>query len=84
MNFLIRSFRHIRLNRHVFSEDDALKLCAESGLEVEERDMEQKAFYIKKNGMATLHINRKLRGLRRLHVILHELAIAARTHAPNQ
>lgn len=74
MFFLTGKFRKIKLNRHVFSESDALRLCKESGLSIEDADIQQLGFYVKINGRATMHINQKLRGLIRLYVILHELA----------
>jgi Zn-dependent peptidase ImmA (M78 family) len=73
MFFLARKFRKIKLNRHVFSEADALELCEESGLNIIDEDIEQPGFYLKVNGEATIHINSQLRGLRRLYTILHEL-----------
>jgi Zn-dependent peptidase ImmA (M78 family) len=70
---LTRKFRNIKLNRHVFSETDALELCEQSGLAVVDSDIQQLGFYMKAHGKATIHINHNLCGLRRLYVILHEL-----------
>jgi Zn-dependent peptidase ImmA (M78 family) len=74
MFFLVRKFKKIRLNRHVFTEADTLRLCAEYGLEIKETDLDQEAFYLKFQGKATLYVDRNLRGIRWLHVVLHELA----------
>jgi Zn-dependent peptidase ImmA (M78 family) len=73
MRSLIRKFRHIKLNRHVFSIDDAIRLCEESGLEIKEQPLDQEGFYLKIHGKATLHINSNLRSLRWLYVVMHEL-----------
>ena len=83
MFFLVRKFKKIKLNRHVFSESDVRRLCEESGLEIKESDIEQKAFYVKFQGKATLYVNRDLRGIRWLYVVLHELAHHL-LHAVNQ
>lgn len=74
MFFLARKFKKIRLNRHVFSEDDARRICEESGVAIEEADIDQEGFYLKIQGRATIYVNRNLRGLPWLYVVLHELA----------
>lgn len=74
MFFITRKFKKIRLNRHVFSESDVHRLCEESGVEIKEVEIEQPAFYLKFQGKATIYVNRNLRGLRWLYIVLHELA----------
>ncbi|OLE52647.1 MAG: hypothetical protein AUG51_16890 [Acidobacteria bacterium 13_1_20CM_3_53_8] len=74
MFFLTRKFKKLRLNRHVFSEDDALRICKELDIEIKEAEIEQDGFYLKIHGKATIYISKNLRGLRWLYVILHELA----------
>ena len=74
MFFLTRKFKKLRLNRHVFSESDARRICEESGVEIKEIDIEQDGFYLKVQGKATIYVNRNTVGLRWLYVILHELA----------
>lgn len=74
MFFLTRKFKKLRLNRHVFSESDALRICKESGVEIKEIDIEQDGFYLKVQGKATIYVKRDLAGLRWLYVVLHELA----------
>jgi Zn-dependent peptidase ImmA (M78 family) len=74
MFFLARKFKKIRLNRHVFSESDARRICEESDVEIKEIEMEQEGFYLKVQGKATIYINQDLRSIRWLYVVLHELA----------
>ena len=74
MFFLVRKFKKIRLNRHVFSESDVLRICEESDVEIKEVDLDQEGFYLKVQGKATIYVNRKLRGIRWLYVVSHELA----------
>jgi Zn-dependent peptidase ImmA (M78 family) len=74
MFFLTRKFKKLRLNRHVFSEADVLRICNESDVEIKEAEIEQEGFYLKIQGKGTIYINRSLRGLPWLYVILHELA----------
>jgi Zn-dependent peptidase ImmA (M78 family) len=73
MFFLVRKFRKIRLNRHVFTEADVRRLCAENGVEIIEEELDQEGFYLKMLGRAEIHVNSELRGLRWMYVVLHEL-----------
>lgn len=74
MYFLTRRFREIKLNRHVFSVDDVRRLCQKEGVEIVEADIEQDGFYLKCLGTPTIYVSCRLRGLRWLYVVLHELA----------
>lgn len=47
MFFLVRKFKKIRLNRHVFSESDVLRICEESDVEIKEVALDQEGFYLK-------------------------------------
>jgi Zn-dependent peptidase ImmA (M78 family) len=72
--FLIRKFRKIRLNRHVFTTDDARKLCGEYGVDISEEELDQDGFYTKCMGKATIHVKVGLHPVKWLFVVLHELA----------
>jgi Zn-dependent peptidase ImmA (M78 family) len=72
--FLVRKFRKIRLNRHVFTVDDARKLCRENEVNIQECDIEQDGFYIKVRGQATIYVKRGMHPIKWLYVVLHELA----------
>lgn len=74
MKYFVRKFRNIRLNRHVYSEDDAFRLCEEYGVDVIFEDMQQDGFYMKVQGKAAIHLRRGLRGIPLLYTLLHELA----------
>lgn len=74
MRSLERKFKTLKLNRHVFSEADAYRICEESNVRIEEAEIEQQGFYLKVQGEATIYVNRNLRSLRWLYVVLHELA----------
>jgi Zn-dependent peptidase ImmA (M78 family) len=74
MFFLIRKFRKIRINRHVFTRNDARRLCEEYDVEIVEEDLEQDGFYMKGLGKATIHVKSGLHPIKWLYVVLHELA----------
>jgi len=74
MFFLTRKFKKIQLNRHVFSDSDARRLCEDSDVEIIEAEIDQEGFYLKIQGKATIYVNNNLRGLRWLYVVIHELA----------
>lgn len=75
MIFLVDKFRPHGWNSRAFTEADVLRICRRERVElVEYRLSGSPGYYMKTGGRHIIAVDSRLRGVRRLRVLLHELA----------
>lgn len=75
MIFLSSRFRRYGWNERVFTEEDILRICRQEKIELVEHPISGFAgFYMTCRGRRFITVDSRLRGVRRLYVLLHELA----------
>ena len=75
MKFLSEKFRPYGWNSRAFTGEDVLRICRREKVEmVEYRLTGSHGLYMASRGRCFITVDSRLRGVRRLHVLLHELA----------
>jgi Zn-dependent peptidase ImmA (M78 family) len=75
MKILLDKFRPYGWNARAFTEEDVLHICRSEGIELAECQLTSSpGLYATTGGRCFIALDSRLRGIRRLHVLLHELA----------
>lgn len=75
MFFLVEVFERFGWNKRAFTEDDVLRICRRLKVQVVEYPLTgTPGSYMRVGGRAFITVDSRLRGVRRLYVMLHELA----------
>lgn len=75
MIFLLDKFEHLGWNKGAFTEDDILRICRREKIELVEYPLSgSPGSYMRVGGRSIIAVDSRLRGVRRLYVLLHELA----------
>ncbi len=75
MIFITDKFRRYGWNRRPFAEESVLRICRREKIELVEYPLSgTPGSYMRVGGRAIITVDSRLRGLRRVYVLLHELA----------
>ena len=80
---LLNKHSHLGLNDHIFTEPDVRRLCRRERIRIVEIPLRVPGFYMVCGGRRFLNLDNRLRGVRWLHVALHELGHHYWHVAPN-
>lgn len=73
--FISDKFRPLGWNSRAFTEEDILRICRRERIELIEQPISgSPGFYMTCRGRRFITVDSRLRGVRRLYVLLHELA----------
>jgi Zn-dependent peptidase ImmA (M78 family) len=74
MIFLLSKFEHLGWNRRAFTEEDISRICRREKIELVEYPLSgSPGSYMRVGGRSVIAVDSRLRGVRRLYVLLHEL-----------
>lgn len=71
---LLTKFSRFGWNQRPLTEDDFHRLCRRERIKVVELPLRTPGFYLAYKGKSWIAVDARLRGVRRLHVLFHELA----------